>query len=64
MAPYESLNVVHRDSELHGQSATLTPSSTSSRNDAIVVDEGEERHGTTEIRRWADWPSSKYAETN
>ena len=30
-------------------------------DDATVVDEGETRHGTTEIRAWQTGPASKYA---
>jgi hypothetical protein len=32
-------------------------------DDATVVDEGEERHGTTEIRAWQTGPASKYTYT-
>ncbi len=32
-------------------------------DDATVVDEGEERHGTTEIRAWQTGPAAKYAYT-
>ena len=32
-------------------------------DDATVVDEGETRHGTTEIRAWQTGPASKYAYT-
>ena len=32
-------------------------------DDATVVDEGETRHGTTEIRAWQTGPASKYSYT-
>ena len=32
-------------------------------DDAIVVDEGEARHGTTEIRAWQLGPASRYRYT-
>jgi hypothetical protein len=32
-------------------------------DDATVVDEGETRHGTTEIRAWQMGPASKYTYT-
>jgi hypothetical protein len=32
-------------------------------HDATVVDEGEARHGTTEIRAWQTGPASKYTYT-
>jgi len=32
-------------------------------DDAIVVDEGETRHGTAEIRAWQVGPASKYTYT-
>jgi hypothetical protein len=32
-------------------------------DDAIVIDEGETRHGTTEIRAWQTGPASKYTYT-
>ena len=32
-------------------------------DDAIVVDEGETRHGPTEIRAWQQGPASKYEYT-
>jgi len=33
------------------------------RDDAIVVDEGQTRHGTEEIRAWQVGPASKYTYT-
>jgi ketosteroid isomerase-like protein len=32
-------------------------------DDAVVVDEGETRHGTTEIRAWRVGPASRYRYT-